>query len=300
MKKGFIIAAAVLIVIGTALFVFAFRETGYDLKKLDTTEYETNTYTIKEDYSSIKIKTYEADVVFTPSENGQTKVVLLESKKEKHDVLVKNNTLTITAKDTREWYDHISFFSVKQATITVSVPLKTYNSLDISSGTGDIVLTNNFSTRTGKIKTSTGDINIKNIRAKSLDLSVSTGTINCKNVNCNEDIVSKVSTGQTNFTNVVCRTLKSKGSTGDIKLKNVVAKDCFSIKRSTGEVYFEASDAKNITVKTSTGDVKGTLKTEKVFIIKTSTGNIRVPKTASGGKCEITTSTGDIIIELVK
>ncbi|MBR0466969.1 MAG: DUF4097 family beta strand repeat protein [Clostridia bacterium] len=300
MKKGFIIAATVLIVIGAVLFVFAFRETGYDLKKLDATEYETNTYTLNEDYSSIKIKTYEADVVFTPSENGQTKVVLLESKKEKYDVLVENNTLTITAKDTREWYDHISFFSVKQAIVTVSIPLKAYNSLDISSGTGDVVLTNNFSTHTGKIKVSTGDINIKNIDAKSLDLSVSTGTINCKNVNCNEDIVSIVSTGQTNFTNTVCRTLKSKGSTGDIKLKNVVAKDCFSIKRSTGEVYFDNCDANEIEVKTSTGDVSGTLKTEKVFITKTSTGTVNVPKTISGGKCEITTSTGDIIIDIAK
>ena len=51
-----------------------------------------------------------------------------------------------------------------------------------------------------------------------------------------------------------------------------------------------------IPVKTSTGDVTGNLRTEKVFVTKTSTGDVRVPNTASGGKCTITTSTGDIRI----
>ena len=37
---------------------------------------------------------------------------------------------------------------------------------------------------------------------------------------------------------------------------------------------------------------------DKVFITDTSTGNISVPKTITGGKCEITTSTGDIRISI--
>ena len=49
-------------------------------------------------------------------------------------------------------------------------------------------------------------------------------------------------------------------------------------------------------VNTSTGDVNGTLLSEKIFITDTSTGRVSVPKTTSGGKCEITTSTGDINI----
>ena len=61
---------------------------------------------------------------------------------------------------------------------------------------------------------------------------------------------------------------------------------------------FENSDAAQISVKTSTGDVTGTLLSEKVFITETSTGTIRVPKTITGGKCEITTSTGNIKIDI--
>ena len=54
----------------------------------------------------------------------------------------------------------------------------------------------------------------------------------------------------------------------------------------------------HIMVKTSTGNVKGTLLSDKIFVTDTSTGRVSVPKTTSGGKCEITTSTGDIEIEL--
>lgn len=80
----------------------------------------------------------------------------------------------------------------------------------------------------------------------------------------------------------------------------MTASGAFSIERSTGDVEFDGSDADEITVKTSTGDVRGTLKSEKVFLTDTSTGWINVPKTTSGGRCEITTSTGNIDIAILK
>lgn len=74
----------------------------------------------------------------------------------------------------------------------------------------------------------------------------------------------------------------------------------FSIERDTGDVRFESCDAGQITVKTSTGDVTGTLRTEKVFLTKRSTGAVDVPESGTGSKCEITTSTGDISIQIQK
>ena len=68
------------------------------------------------------------------------------------------------------------------------------------------------------------------------------------------------------------------------------------MKVSTGDIKLDKSDAAEIFIKTSTGNVTGTLLTEKVFITQTSTGNIKVPKSIKGGRCEITTSTGNIKI----
>ena len=68
------------------------------------------------------------------------------------------------------------------------------------------------------------------------------------------------------------------------------------MERSTGDVTFTDADASEITVQTDTGDVSGSLLTEKVFITETDTGKVSVPNTVTGGRCKITTDTGDIRI----
>ena len=70
------------------------------------------------------------------------------------------------------------------------------------------------------------------------------------------------------------------------------------MERSTGDVRFDRCDAASLEIKTGTGDVTGSLCSEKVFIARSDTGHISVPETVNGGKCSITTDTGDIIITL--
>ena len=57
---------------------------------------------------------------------------------------------------------------------------------------------------------------------------------------------------------------------------------------------FKDVDAKDVSVTTDTGDVRGNLLSDKIFFTRTDTGEISVPQTTTGGKCEIMTSTGDI------
>ena len=99
---------------------------------------------------------------------------------------------------------------------------------------------------------------------------------------------------------VSCQSLTSSGNTGDLILRRVIASGDFSIERSTGDVSFDACDAATLSVTTDTGNVTGTLLTDKIFIASTDTGRVSVPKTSLGGKCEITTDTGDIKIEIHK
>ncbi len=126
------------------------------------------------------------------------------------------------------------------------------------------------------IKESTGDVSIEKISANSLDINLSTGDVYLSDVGC--------------------KNFATSGNTGDVYLKNVSAAKKLSITRSTGDVEFIDSDAFEISVNTDTGDVEGNLLTGKVFITQSDTGKIDVPKTADGGRCEITTDTGDIKI----
>ena len=109
----------------------------------------------------------------------------------------------------------------------------------------------------------------------------------------------KASTGKTNLTDVSCQSIIYNGNTGDIALKNVVAEKAISIETSTGNVSFDQSDAYELIVVTDTGDVTGSLLSAKVFIVHSDTGRVDVPETTSGGKCKITTNTGDISIEIL-
>ena len=278
MKKKFMIVGVIFMAMGLALFAGAAIAFGFDFSKLDAAKYETDEYIIEEDFQKIDIISNETDIRLKPSDDGKTKIVCVELETVKHSVSVADGTLNISAADQRKWYE---FFNLhfKSLSITVYLPSVDYAAVTVNGRTGDI--------------------RIENIVANQINLSVSTGSIALNNVACGGNISVNVSTGDTRLTDVDCKNFISEGSTGNVTLKNVVATENFTIKRSTGNIRFENCDAGEIVVKTSTGNVTGTFRTEKVFIAKTSTGTVKVPPTTAGGKCEITTSPGDIKLDLI-
>lgn len=315
-NKLWIIIAISLLAVGFLIFSGAMIALNFDFSNLTTMEYETNTYELSEDFNKISIDADAAEIEFVLSDNRQCKIVCVEREKLKYSVAVKDETLTIGTVNTRKWYDYIGI-SFGEAKITVYLPKTEYASLLIKGSTGDIELPKDFafetvdiSATTGavecrasaselmKIKLTTGDIRVENASVGMLDLSVTTGGVTASEINCEGEIKVSVSTGRTKLTDISCKGFISSGSTGKVILKNVIAAENFSIERSTGDVIFEGSDAAEIYVKTSTGDVTGTLLSEKVFIAESNTGSVNVPKTVTGGKCEIKTSTGDIKIDI--
>ena len=315
--KIWLIVAAVLVVVGLVLMAGTVMTCDWDLTQLNTASYETNTHQIKETFDSISLYTDTADIFFVPSHDGSCSVFCHEPEYEKHVVSVQNGTLTIRETDTRKWYNNIGI-SFDTPRITVSLPNTEYGKLFIKESTGDIQIPKDFqfesmdiaastgdvtnyasASETIKISTSTGYIHIENISADMLDLSVSTGNVTVSGAVCEGDICIKVSTGKAYLTNIACRSLLSSGNTGDITLRDVIASERFSIERTTGDVEFDRCDAAEIFVETDTGDVEGTLLSEKVFTVTTDTGDVEVPRTITGGRCEITTDTGDIEIDLL-
>lgn len=275
-----LIAAAFLILIGCIIFRGVMMAFEWDFTKLSTSEYETNSYNVEDDFKNISIVTDTADIVFEVSESSESRVVCYEQNNAKHSVTVKDGTLAIEVVDTRKWYEHIGV-NFSSPRITVYIPSGEY---------GDI-----------SVKSSTGQISIGNISSDTLDLSVSTGKITVTDANCSGDVKVRVSTGKTTLTDVECKSLTSSGNTGDISLKNVIVTEKLSLARTTGDVKLDACDAAELVIKTDTGDVKCSLLSDKHYTAKASTGRIDVPKvTSGGGICGITTSTGDIVVTVLQ
>jgi len=316
--KAWLIIAISLVLLGCVIFSGVITMFKWDFTKLSTVQYETNAYEISESFDNISINTDTADIIFIPSNDEKCRVVCYEEKNAKHSAVISDNALTISMINEKKWYEYIGI-NFGTPKITIYLPQSEYASLFMKASTGDVEMPKDFkfedinitlstgdvknyasASRDIKIKTSTGDIRVENVRAGAMDFSVSTGKVIVESVKIDGDINVSVSTGDARLTDIACKSVISTGNTGHISLKNVIAKEKFSLERSTGDIKFENSDAETINIKTDTGDVTGTLLSEKIFITETSTGNISVPKTTTGGKCEVVTDTGDIKFEISK
>ena len=315
--KIWLIAAASLVTMGTILFAAVMTAYHWDFSRLSTGDYETNTHEINEEFSSIKLNTETADILFAVSGDDTCRVVCYEKENTKHSVCVQDGTLTVSVVDDRAWYEHIGI-NYQPPELTVYLPKTEYSLLVIKENTGDITLPKDFtfgsmdlSLSTGhvdclasslgrvRIETSTGDIRLQNLSAGELDLTVSIGHVDVQSVSCDGNISIYVSTGNTRLTDVSCNSIDSNGDTGSITLKNVIAEKMISIERSTGDVQLYECDAGELEINTDTGNVTGSLLSSKVFIAHSGTGKIDVPETTSGGKCKITTDAGNIRIEII-
>lgn len=313
-KRFWIFFAMALILTGVLLFGGAMNTMGWDFARISTSKYETNSHVVTENFQDISIAGKEADIHFILTDERDCRVVCYEESVARHTVVVENGELVIRVADERKWYHHIGirFSSPK---ITVYLPRENYGTLFVEGNTGDVSIPGDFrfesmqitvdtgDVRSGaavegvlKVKTSTGDIRLDNLSAKEISASVSTGNVRMTDIRCGEALAIRVSTGKTTLTDVACKRLESEGNTGDLTMKDVIATERFSIERSTGDIKMENCDASEITIETDTGDVRGSLRSSKIFVVKTDTGDVQVPESVTGGKCKITTDTGDIRI----
>lgn len=315
--KAALILGTVLVLIGIIGFCVAMTVNRWDFKRLNTVKYETNTYVVNDDFQDIVITSETEDISFVLSGDGTCSVICVEPDKAQHKVSVKDNALSIALEDSRNWTDNLFSFSSEVPKITVCLPKNRYGSLHIKESTGDIELPEDFSfesidvtASTGDVKCnasasedlqislSTGDIRMNRVSAKNLALTVSTGHVDVTSAVCSGLFELKVSTGKTELTDIRCRSFSTEGDTGRITINGLIAEDNISLVRTTGDVKFEKCDASEIYIKTDTGDIKGTLLSEKIFFAESDTGSIKVPKTITGGRCEITTDTGDIEVSV--
>lgn len=314
--KIWLITAGALMLAGCILFAGVMSTLKWDFTKLSTVNYETNTYELSDTFRDISIITDTADISFALSDNGKCTVECREQEHATHAVTVEGDALVIRINDRRTWDDYIGIF-LDAPRITVCLPEAQYRALSIHGSTGKAAIPGDFTFESAEItlttgsvayrastseavqiKTTTGSIRAENLSAGSLALSVTTGAVTASDVTCEGNFTVDVSTGGTHLTGVSCQSLISKGTMGSISLNNVIAAGSFSLERTTDTVKFNGCDAAEMSVKTTTGSITGSLLSAKVFLTDTATGSVDVPKTVTGGRCELKTGTGNIKMKI--
>lgn len=250
-------------------------------------------------FDSIDIKLSTGNTILDSSANGKVKVecstgdVTVQGIScEALEVKVSTGKTTITDVVCAENIDTECSTGYTQIN---NVSCKNLNSV---GDTGDIEIKSLTASEHTYVERSTGHVSISNAECTgNITTKTDTGKTDISGVSCaNLDIT--VSTGKTILSDAVCDNLKSEGDTGNLNMVNVIANGKYDIERSTGDVTFDGCDANEIYVETDTGEVEGTLLTNKIFIVNTDTGSVRVPESTTGGKCKITTDTGNIKISI--
>ena len=204
--------------------------------------------------------------------------------------------------------------STGNITVSNSAPA----SVSITSSTGDISASAIHATGDLYVKSSTGQQTFRDITCANATLISSTGDKSISTLTAFGNLTVQSNTGDASFDNVVCNELKVTTTTGQqtyadvscgvtdlladtgkIQMTNLVSSDLLKITTDTGDITFDNCDAASMKIKADTGDVTGTLRTSKIIYADTESGKVRVPHSAEGGLCEVTTSTGDIKLEFV-
>lgn len=252
--KWLLLLATALILVGCLLFGGVMMALNWQFGKLSTVTYHTVEHTVTP-FEKILIATDTANVSFAPSEDGTYCVLCHEQENAVHSVTVEDSTLRVERNRTRKWYENIGIFSLGSPRITVMLPQKQYDAVSVA---------------------------------------VTTGKVSLSSLTCTGDVSISVTTGKVRLADITCENLTAEGTTGSLTASNVIAAEKFSVRSTTGDIRLDGCDGGELSLKTSTGNVKGTLRTEKVFTANATTGKISVPPSGTGGKCEITTTTGDI------
>lgn len=294
-EKIWLVAALCLLVLGSTIFVVAMENHGWDFTKLSTAEHKVNTYTVTEEINNISIDIDTADIIFVLSEDANCKVVCVEDAYTRHSVKAENGNLSIiNIPGDKKWYQYIGIDFV-ETQITVYLPQGEYGALSIKTDTGDIEIPSGFKFQSIDISADTADIQNRAASLGATKIRTCTGDISIQNTSATE-LDLWTNTGEVNLCDITCKNIIFNSDTGDLLLKNVIASEKLSIKTDTGDVRFENSDATEIWLKSDTGDISGNLLSSKIFFVDTDTGDINIPKSTVGGKCEITTNTGDVEI----
>ena len=318
--RAALIVAVVLIVAG-AVIVGGSLLTGnsfLDLFSSRAGKMETNTYPVSDPFTSVSVTDTVSDIRFEQSKAGECRVECVEDSKLKHVVTVENGVLTVLQKDERRWSDHIGMFT-EPTSVTIYMPGGEYDSLNVKTDTGDVDVPADFSFGTLRIEsdtadiaclagasesaefaTDTGDIRIGHTLLENLKMKTDTGRITIESVSLSGGIQISSRTGSVGLTDITCSGADITTTTGRVTLTRCLISGKLDIETDTGDVLLDAADADEIEIDTDTGDVTGTLLSEKIFFVESNTGKIEVPRSMTGGPCEIETSTGDVKISVAE
>ena len=209
---------------------------------------------------------------------------------------------------------------ITQSTGKIEIGGLTAKNITLTGRTGALTLSDITALGAVSILRTTGDVTGSNMAASALTAETDTGDVSFSDVISTGAVTVTTTSGKSKHRGVLAASFTAtadtgavsltdatvtgdgsvKTSTGDVTLSDALFGGTVKVRASTGDVALDRADAAELDIETSTGSVKGTLRSEKVFIVRSSSGRVNAPETTSGGKCKVVTSTGSIDLSIAE
>ena len=223
-------------------------------------KYVMSTYETTDPYREIQVWDKCAKVKIEPSDDGVTRMVFVEKKRNPYVFCIEDGALTIKPRKIR-WYNSL-IIGIKLSEIRLSVPQTELDTISVSSSVGSVDISRISCGGSINVKTNTGRVNIENVSCRSFESKGNTGSVSLNGFTAKESISVERNTGK------------------------VVLNDCFapeiSVKTNTGSVSGKLPSNTVFTTRTNTG---------KIEIPSPTIGDV------IGGRCDVKTNTGSIKFE---
>lgn len=298
MKKStriMLIVFSCLFAVGFVTALIAAALTGFNYKFFNTTDLNKVSYTPEGEFNSIYISAADGDVEFYVSDDGKCRIECMENDNVKHRAEITGGTLNILRES--EGVFGINFGFDETCDIRVYLPENSYRDLYVESASGDVFVPRGIDFSQVRIYTKSGDAEVKSSCDELLLVQTVSGEIDIEDVYSSSVSLSTTS-GDISTENFKADSLLLNSVSGEITVENTIAEKELFAESISGDIELDGSNSPNIKIKTTSGNVSGSLKTNKVFTVKSISGSIKVPKSEGNEECAVTTASGDIDIEI--
>lgn len=298
-KKIWSIIAVCCIVVGGIVSITAATVAGFDFSEFNSTQYEEKVYTVADSFENIELAADLENVCLLPSPNKDCQVVCSENDNLNYTVKVEDNTLKIERHEHSQWYEHIgAFWFSSSPGIAIYLPEQEYETLSITTSSGDVTVPKEFAFSTVSAKTASGNLGIAASVSQYLKLQASSGDIAAQKF-VGHSVEIQTASGGIAVEDCTAESIQLVSTSGDITLTNTVAKKKMNLQASSGNIALSKCDAPDIALQTTSGDVGGSLLSGKDFSVQTSSGDAILPEDSSKTEtCSIITVSGNIIITI--
>lgn len=290
----------------------------HDMDRIGAVErQEKKTVEVTEPFTSLRVQEGSADVKLLPSEDGGCRVVYGESKHSRCRVGVENGTLTVV-RETEE-HSRSGLFSFEDTLpVCIYLPAGDYETLSVSSDSGDVKASDGLSFQKVEIVTVSGDIRLEDLEAETLSAKSSSGDIRLRGCSA-ASLTLETSSGDQTVDETVCsgdgklhsgsgdieleassfRSLDLSSNSGKTTLSKTVCSGTVKAETGSGGISLRKASAASFDLRTTSGDVNGSVVGSVDFIVDTGSGSVRTRGGVRGAAaCRVRTGSGDVDLEV--